>query len=443
MLLLVSLTSSALLAPGRGMRLLESTTTTARSPTSRMSQVPTGPAGELKAWLASTSLDFGSVYGLVGLANAAIKAGASLESRAMSAYHDKGGNSSTPLQFATVSGQVRVVKALIDAGASLEALGGKRYTPLQYAAVYGSVDLVKVLIEAGASLEVAGEGKYTPLQLAIAQGNTDTVKVLAEAGASLEVICNRGLTPLQWAIGIHGSISSPDGAIKTPTSAGNSDVTVTPTRDVILALAEAGASLTALGGPGGGLFTPLQYAIGVGNMGAIRALIEAGASLEEARGGGTATFNEQIISVNVEVTPLEFAICEGKVDAMKLLIEAGAPIEAVLCTLDSRRDGLTPLQLAIRGENVGAVEALIEAGASLEAAGESERTALEFAVLEDKGMAETIAEASAWLEVGGRQEISGEVSGASAAVLELILRAEAARKEARESAVQALRDALG
>ena len=54
-----------------------------------------------------------------------------------------------------------------------------------------------------------------------------------------------------------------------------------------------------------------------------------------------------------------------------------------------------------------------------------------------------VQEASAWLEVGGRQEISGEGSGASAAVLELILRAEAARKEARESAVQALRDALG
>ena len=176
-------------------------------------------------------------------------------------------------------------------------------------------------------------------------------------------------------------------------------------------------------------------------MDAIRALIEAGASLEEARGGGVASFNEQIISNNVEVTPLEFAICKGNVDAMKLLIEAGAPIEEVLCTLDSRRAGLTPLQVAIRREDVGAVAALIEAGASLEAAGESKRTALEFAVLENEGMAETIAQASASLE-GGRQEISGEISGESAAMIELILRAEAARKKARESAVQALRDAL-
>ena len=177
-------------------------------------------------------------------------------------------------------------------------------------------------------------------------------------------------------------------------------------------------------------------------MDAIRALIEAGASLEEARGGEVASFNEQIISNNVEVTPLEFAICKGDVDAMKLLIEAGAPIEEVLCTLDSRRAGLTPLQVAIRREDMGAVAALIEAGASLDAAGESKRTALEFAVLENEGMAETIAQASASLEEGGRQEISGEISGESAAMIELILRAEAARKKARESAVQALRDAL-
>lgn len=334
MLLLLSLTSSALLAPGapgsRGVRLLESTTTAARSPASRMSQVPTGPAGGLKAWFTSTSLDVASVYGSVGLANAAIKAGASLESRAMSAYHDTRGGGSTPLQFATVSGQVRVVKALIDAGASLEALGGKRYTPLQYAVIYGSTALVKVLIDAGASLEAAGEGEITPLQLAIVQGNTDTIKALAEAGASLEVICNRGLTPLQWAIGIHGSISNPDGEIETPTRAGSSEVTVTPTSDVIKALTEAGASLTALGGPGGGLFTPLQYSIGVGNMDAVRALIEAGASLEEARGGGVSSVNEQIISTEVGLTPLEWAIHKGKVEAMKLLLEAGAPREVTL-----------------------------------------------------------------------------------------------------------------
>ena len=179
MLLHLSLTS-ALLAPG--MRPLEGTTTTARSPASRMIQLPAGPADGLRAWLTSTSLDVASLYGSVALANAAIKAGASLESRALSAFHDSSRSASTPLQYATVAGQVRVVKALIDAGAPLEALGGKSYTPLQYAVMGGSIDMVRVLIEGGASLEAVGEAGYRPLQLAVVRGNIDIIKALAEGG---------------------------------------------------------------------------------------------------------------------------------------------------------------------------------------------------------------------------------------------------------------------
>ena len=110
--------------------------------------------------------------------------------------------------------------------------------------------MVRVLIEGGASLEAVGEAGYRPLQLAVVQGNIDMITALADAGASLKVVCNRGLTPLQWAIGFPERIHStgPLGRF-----AGGA-----PTSDVIRALTEAGASLTALGGPGGGLMTPLQ-----------------------------------------------------------------------------------------------------------------------------------------------------------------------------------------
>ena len=247
MLLHLSLASCALLAPG--MRPLEGTTSSARSPASRMIQLPAGPADGLKAWFTSTALDVASFYGSVALANAAIKAGASLESRATSAYSRTVG-ASTPLQFATVAGHVRVVKALIDAGAPLEALGGKGSTPLQYAVMGGSIDMVRVLIEGGASLEAVGEAGYRPLQLAVVQGNIDMITALADAGASLKVVCNRGLTPLQWATGFPERVDSIGPLGRFPGGA--------PTSDVIRALTEAGASLTALGGPGGGLMTPLQ-----------------------------------------------------------------------------------------------------------------------------------------------------------------------------------------
>ena len=68
---------------------------------------------------------------------------------------------------------------------------------------------------------------------------------------------------------------------------------------------------------------------------------------------------------------------------------------------------MTPLQLSIRHVDMGAAKVLIEAGASLEAAGESNVTALEFSVLANEDMVESITEARATLEAagGGRQEI--------------------------------------
>ena len=292
MLLLLSLASSALLAPGfRGVQLLKSTPAFARSPASRMGQTPTEPAGDvanvgkrsaLKGWFTSTTLDVATVFGSARLATATIKAGASLESRAKSAFfqYREVASGCTPLQLATVRGEAGVVKALVDAGASLEADGGIGSTPLQFAVANAinaskSMDVVKTLIGAGASFEVAAGNtplnciKNTPLQIAILGGKPEVIKLLTEAGAPLEAF----------------------GEMK---------------------------------------ITPLQLAICMSEMDAVRALIEAGASLEEARGGVVSSVNEQIISTEVGLTPLEWAIYKGKVEAMKLLLEAGAPIEVTL-----------------------------------------------------------------------------------------------------------------
>ena len=290
MLLLLSLACSALLSPGfRSVQLLESTPAFARSPASRMCQTPTEPAGDvanvgkrsaLKGWFTSTTLDVATVFGSARLATATIKAGASLESRAKSAYSDSFASGCTPLQLATVRGEAGVVKALVDAGASLEADGGIGSTPLQFAVANAinaskSMDVVKTLIGAGASFEVAAGNtplnciKNTPLQIAILGGKPEVIKLLTEAGAPLEAF----------------------GEMK---------------------------------------ITPLQLAICMSEMDAVRALIEAGASLEEARGGVVSSVNEQIVSTEVGLTPLEYAIYKGKVEAMKLLLEAGAPIEVTL-----------------------------------------------------------------------------------------------------------------
>ena len=105
---------------------------------------------------------------------------------------------------------------------------------------------------------------------------------------------------------------------------------------------------------------------------------------------------------------------------------------------------MAPLQLSISRVDLGAAKVLIEAGASLEAAGESNVTALEFAVLANEDMVKSITEATATLEAaGGGIGFEIEIKGENAAVFQLIFEAEAARKEARDRALRSIRDALG
>ena len=470
MLFLVSLASSAaLLAPGRGgrgvPRLLESSTTARPPPL--MNQAPTGPAGEaakagsaVKRWLASRCLPTAVLYGNAGFGKALIKAGADLETMP--------GNEYTPLHYAVVSGNVGLVEALAEAGASLETVGKSSTgsTPLQLAICKGNVEVVKVLIkagasledrnvigcehlevikalieagasleavdgvtalqfaitqEAGASLERAAVGGFTPLQLAICVGNVDTIKASIETKASLEAACGFESTPLQlmvsdgsWpsamAYKADGNLDAVKMLVKAGASlkaAGEQNITALEYAidrgnvDVIKALIQASGSLEAV--ERGSKLTAMELAIGIGNSNVeqlIEALIEAGASVDGA-GGNTPTL-------------LQMATVKGNVGTIRLLIDAGASLEGV------GGDGTfsTPLKLAVGFGNVDTVEALLEAGASLEAVNEHDLTPREYAaklLAEDEGNAD---------------------------VLKALVDAEAAREEARDTALRAIRDAL-
>ena len=467
MLFLVSLASSAaLLAPGRGgrgvPRLLESSTTARPPPL--MNQAPTGPAGEaakagsaVKRWLASRCLPTAVLYGNAGFGKALIKAGADLETMP--------GNEYTPLHYAVVSGNVGLVEALAEAGASLETVGKSSTgsTPLQLAICKGNVEVVKVLIkagasledrnvigcehldvikalieagasleavdgvtalqfaitqEAGASLERAAVGGFTPLQLAICVGNVDTIKASIETKASLEAACGFESTPLQQGVS--------NGILPSATPDGNLDAI-----KMLVSLVEAGASL----GVACELdLTALQFAICLGNVDVIKTLIQASGSLGASEDGSEFTAmddaieteNNVVIEALIEAgasldgpggnepTLLQRAIIKGNVYTIKLLIEAGASLEG----MSAGDFTSTPLQLAIYLGNVDAVEALLEAGASFEPVNEDELTPREFAaklLAKDKGNAD---------------------------VLKALVDAEAAREEARDMALRAIRDAL-
>ena len=445
MFLLLSLASStALLAGpgpgGRGVRLLESSTT-ARSPP-LMNQAPTGPAGEaantgsaVKRWLASRCLPFAVLSGNVGFGKMLIKAGANLETLIVEGEFTslqcavvlghvglvealaEGGASleatgksvgaTTPLQLAIGKENVEVIKALIEAGASLEAADG--FAPLQFAISQGyDVEVKRALIEGGASLDAAAGG-FTPLQLAISLGNIDTLRADLETKASLEAACGFESTPLQQVVS-NGNwpsvMAMPDGNI-----------------DAIKMLVEAGASLEAEGELP---LTALELAMHFGNVDVIKALIQAGGSLEAAEGGSELTAMEfsidngndaEVIEVLIEAgasleavckrigsTLLQRAAVNGNVDNIKLLIEAGASLEAVGPGIDEV--GNTPLKLAIHLGNLDTMEALLEAGASLEAVNEHDLTPREYAaklLAEEEGTL-TCSRLSLMLRLpGGRQ----------------------------------------
>ena len=426
MFLLLSLASSAaLLAPGPGRRgvprLLESSTTACSPPL--MNQAPTGPAGEVanagsvvKRWLASRCLPFAVLSGNVGFGKMLIKAGANLETMMV-------GDEFTPLEFAVVLGSVGLVEALAEGGASLEAPVGESdgSTPLQIAIFKGDVGVGKVLIEAGASLEAMGGIGVTPLQCAITFGNLDTIKADIEAKASLEAACGFESTPLQlmvsdgsWpsamAYKADGNLDAVKMLVKAGASlkaAGEQNITALEYAidrgnvDVIKALIQASGSLEAV--ERGSKLTAMELAIGIGNSNVeqlIEALIEAGASVDGA-GGNTPTL-------------LQMATVKGNVGTIRLLIDAGASLEGV------GGDGTlsTPLKLAVGFGNVDTVEALLEAGASLEAVNEHDLTPREYAA-----------------------KLLAEEEG-NADVLKALVDAEAARGEARDVALRAIRDAL-
>ena len=389
-----------------------------------MNQAPTGPAGEaantgsvVKRWLASRCLRFAVFSGNAAFGKALIKAGANLETLMVEGEF-------TSLQCAVAGGHVGLVEALAEGGASLEATGKSvgATTPLQLAIGKGNVEVTKALVEAGASLEAIGGSGLTPLQCAITFGNIDTIKASIETKASLEAACGFESTPLQLMVS--------DGSWPSA-MAYKADRNL----DAVKMLVKAGASLKAAGEQN---ITALEYAIDRGNVDVIKALIQASGSLEAVERGSKLTAMELAIGIgnsNVEQliealieagasvdgaggntpTLLQMATVKGNVGTIRLLIDAGASLEGV------GGDGTlsTPLKLAVGFGNVDTMEALLEAGASLEAVNEHDLTPREYAaklLAEDEGDADVLKA--------------------------LVDAREAAREEARDTALRAIRDAL-
>ena len=201
----------------------------------------------------------------------------------------------TALLAAARKGNTEVCKVLLDAGATLEAVDEYKQTPLHVSAITGRHETVQLLIERKAEVDAKDDAYETPLILACKRGHVETVRALVAGNANVQyeseekddqptrtstsairtvarsqkpeliaVLCDAGAdincvdkmqkAPLWWAAStgnvdmVNAILSRPGRNIEVVDKEGYTPLmiaTMNLRKDAVIALVNAGASLTA------------------------------------------------------------------------------------------------------------------------------------------------------------------------------------------------------
>ena len=127
-----------------------------------------------------TALQEAASRGHVACVRLLLKAGASVEGRAVTGYKFK--EKLQPLLLAAQAGHLDCLEALLDAGADVHADWAGR-TALHEAASNGNPACVLRLLAAGAAVDARSSAGHTPLSLAQAAGHHECAAALLAAGA--------------------------------------------------------------------------------------------------------------------------------------------------------------------------------------------------------------------------------------------------------------------
>jgi ankyrin repeat protein len=282
-----------------------------------------------------------------------------------------------------------VAMALIDCGANIEARNKKGLTPLFTATEKGRHEIVRLLLRKGAKPDAMDDEGDTALHLTYSE---DVAMALIDCGANIEARNKKGLTQL-----LNAKAKGKDNIVQLLLSKGarhesidaegNTELHLTYSEDVAMALIDCGANIEARNKQGG---TPLLTATAKGQDKIVRLLLSKGAKTEAIDDDGNtalhlATSHDIAVALidggaDIDArnkqgrTPLLTAVMGGKERIVWLLLRKGAKTESM------DYEGHRALQYSLEfNSSEPIVWSLVDGGANIEARDKQDRTMLHIA----------------------------------------------------------------
>ena len=312
-----------------------------------------------------------------------------LKAGAASSINTKNNQGSTALHYAAESYNTENVRALIAAGALVDAVNAKGETPLIIAVKRNIPDTVKLLLASRASIDIKdNEGNTALVYAKVVEVEPESVifNALISAGANPNLVNDNGDNLLMIASSSKYNTATVRGLLNT--AAKNSlnarnkrgeaallNATVFADPETVAVLLAAGANVNDADISGQ---TALMRALGKYdlNLDLVKQLIKAGANVNatDARGQPALLYFRPY-----EANDLVRSI-------FKELIAAGVNVNAV------DADGRTPLISFAERRNVALVQMAIDAGANVNAKDKTLRTALFYALPDNRSLVDTSRE---------------------------------------------------
>jgi len=252
-----------------------------------------------------------------------------------------------PIHQAAKAGDVQKVEQLLRENAALlEAKDDCGRTPLFWAAWYARLDIVECLVAKGANVNAADKDGNTILVAAAASQQLTVVELLVNKGAEVNPKTRSGWTPLLAAHtrqDVVDFLISKGADVRAKDSVGRTLLHLImvrgPTDLVVQSLLAKGLDPNSPSRYG----SPLHFAAGAGNGGAVKVLLAAGATVDPRDHRG--------------MTPLHHAARSRIPWTVQLLLAAGADINA------KDAEGRTPLAWALAADQDQIARFLREHGA--------------------------------------------------------------------------------